>query len=120
MGRTKDHKVVATTNDERDKILERLTKIRHEFEKLSGISVRVPLEPRELILFGLTLDEAKEWIANEPNFIPRRPPDKLPVYLGGGGMPVAINTIPILNCDGNPHIWVSGVSKRVLTRLAGV
>jgi len=37
-----------------------------------------------------------------------------------GGMPVAINTIPILNCDGNPHIWVSGVSKRVLTRLAGV
>jgi len=35
-------------------------------------------------------------------------------------MPVAINTILILNCDGNPRIWVYGVSKRVLTRLAGV
>ena len=34
-------------------------------------------------------------------------------------MSVAINTIPILNCDGNPHSWVYGVSKRVLTRLGG-
>ena len=33
---------------------------------------------------------------------------------------VTINTILILNCDGNPHIWVYGVSNRVLTRLAGV
>ena len=32
-------------------------------------------------------------------------------------MPVAINTLLILNCDGNPHIWVYGVSKRVLTQL---
>jgi hypothetical protein len=32
-------------------------------------------------------------------------------------MPVAINTILILTSDGNPHIGVSVVSKRVSMRL---
>jgi hypothetical protein len=48
--------------------------------------------PRELTLFGLTLDEAKDWLGSEPDFAKRivlplnskRPPDKLPVYLEGG------------------------------------
>lgn len=113
---------VAATVD--DAILVRLTKIRREFEKLSGKPILTPVEPKDLTLFGLTLDEAEDWTKNEPDFTPkhplRRPRDKLTPYLREGGMPVTINTIVILNCDGNTHIWVSGVSTGVLTWLAGV
>ena len=39
-----------------------------EFEKLNGVSVNIPSEPKDLTLFGLTLDEAKDWIQGEPDF----------------------------------------------------
>jgi hypothetical protein len=34
-------------------------------------------------------------------------------------MPVAINAILILKSEGNPHIWVSGLFRRVLTWSGG-
>jgi hypothetical protein len=73
-----------------DPILERLTKIRQEFERLSGKPSLAPLEPKGLTLYGLTLDEAEDWTRNEPDFTPkhplRRPRDKLTPYpLRGGG-----------------------------------
>jgi len=54
--------MVATMDDE---ILTQLTKIRREFEKLCGASMSVPTEPKDLTLFGLTLDEARDWVQNE-------------------------------------------------------
>lgn len=54
-----------------DKILVRLTEILREFEKLSGKPILMPEEPKDLTLFGLTLDEAEDWVKNEPNFTRR-------------------------------------------------
>ena len=74
-----DRKVVATIAGE---ILARLTKILREFEKLCGTPIFTPTEPRDLTLFGLTLDEARDWVDHEPSFMPERSPrDKLTPYL---------------------------------------
>jgi hypothetical protein len=56
----------------RDKILDRLTRIRQEFEELCGASVFELEEPKDLTVFGMTLDEAKAWFENEPDFNRRK------------------------------------------------
>jgi hypothetical protein len=53
---------------EDDPILNRLVRLRREAEKLCGHSFPEPTEPKDLALFGLTADEAKDWIESEPDF----------------------------------------------------
>jgi len=70
-----------------DPILNQLIKLRHEFEKLLGHPISEPTEPKDLTLFGLTLDEARDWIQSEPDFKPNRSPlDKLTKYPLGEGV----------------------------------
>lgn len=68
--------------------LARIRAIGENINRLLGESGQQPNEPRDLTLFGLTLEEGKGWLANLPDFTKRivtslhgkRPPDKLPVY----------------------------------------
>jgi hypothetical protein len=73
-------------SEKRDEILDQLIKLRREFEKLCGHPVSEPADAKDLTLFGLTLEEAKDWIDNEPTFVPKRPPrGKLTPYPLGEG-----------------------------------
>ena len=57
-----------------DPIRDELHRLNVEFKKLLGTSTSTHVSektlPEDLIKFGLTLNEAKAWLENEPNFIP--------------------------------------------------
>jgi hypothetical protein len=55
----------------RDKILDRLIRIRQEFEELCGAVPEID-EPKDLTIFGMTLHEAEAWFRNEPDFNRRK------------------------------------------------
>ena len=53
-----------------DDILDRLTKIRIEFEKMLGKPIQdIEESPADVLArFGFTLDEAESWLDQEPNY----------------------------------------------------
>jgi hypothetical protein len=82
-----------------DRILAKLIRIRDEFEQILRAEGTIPQVtlPTDWELAAFTEAEAKDWLLNEPDFTKRivtplnskRPPDKLPVYLEGGGNAVS-------------------------------
>jgi hypothetical protein len=65
-----------------------LAKILADLERVLGKKLgslpRQDETERALKRLGLTSSEVEGWLHSEPDFQPRRPPDKLPVYPGGG------------------------------------
>ncbi len=57
-----------------DVIGDELHKLAEEFRKLAGLptSISEKTTPEQLTKFGLTLDEAKAWLKQEPNFFVSR------------------------------------------------
>jgi hypothetical protein len=84
-------------NDELDRILARSRALLDDDSFDGRFST-----PKDLTLFGFTLDEANGWMENLPDFNrqiaaslkPKRPPDKLPVYpIGGVELGIIINSV---------------------------
>lgn len=59
-----------------DPIGDELHRLNEEFKKLVGNSTNIPISektlPEHLTKFGLTLDEARAWLEQEPNFFTSR------------------------------------------------
>lgn len=57
-----------------DSIDDKLQRLKEEFDKLLGVSSNIhhieTTTPKQLTQYGLTLDEARDWLEREPNFIP--------------------------------------------------
>jgi len=62
-----------------DPIGDELHRLSEEFRKLAGLplntNIHEEISPKHLTKFGLTLDEAKAFLKNEPNYIRRKVTD---------------------------------------------
>jgi hypothetical protein len=68
----------------------------------------------------MTLSAVTKKRVSDLCLVSERKRSEISPFQKGEPMPVTINTILILTSDGNLHIWVSAVSRRVLTRLGRV